>query len=387
MRRKITVFTGTRAEYGLMRTMISMLAQHDTVDLNILVSGAHLSADYGKTLSEITRDNFAPLHKVDIELTDNSPVGICSSMGKGIASYGNALQNLAPDLFVVLGDRYESFSAVAAASVVGVPVAHLYGGGTTQGAIDEVFRHAMTKMSHLHFVSCESNRQRVIQMGEDPARVWLVGSTGVENIHKLPVLTEQDVRGRLDLPSGVPYVVATYHPVTLDKSSSIEHVERLLNALREQDDLYYVFTGANADSGGRDINNFLQDNAAKNPRMRFFMSLGALLYINAARYAVGVVGNSSSGVIEIPSLKVPVLDIGDRQKGRERSEAVLHCSEQEQDIRNCIARLRTPELFEKARTIKNPFDFPGTSETIVNTLVNANLNGLLRKEFHTFSLS
>jgi len=383
-KRKITVFTGTRAEYGLMRNMIMLLARNDAVDLQILVSGAHLSPIYGDTLCEITQDDFAPVHQVDIALSDNSPVGVCASMGKAIAGYGMMLQKLSPDLMVVLGDRYESFCAVTAASVLNVPVAHIYGGGTTQGAIDEVFRHAMTKMSHLHFVSCEQNRQRVLQMGEAPERVWLVGSTGVENILTLPVLAEREVRKKLSLPEGVPYMVATFHPVTLGDAPLKEQIDLLLDALRAQDDLYYIFTGANADAGGRAINDMLRARAAVDPKMRFFMSLGVLLYINAVRYSVGVVGNSSSGVGEVPSLKVPVLDIGDRQKGRERSTAVSHCPSEAKALREAIARMRTEEALQLARTTKNPLEKPHPSKSIADILARHSLTGILYKKFSQF---
>jgi UDP-N-acetyl-D-glucosamine 2-epimerase, UDP-hydrolysing len=383
-KRKITVFTGTRAEYGLMRTMIMLLARNDAVDVQILVSGAHLSPIYGDTLREITRDDFAPVHQVDINLSDNSPVGVCVSMGKAITGYGMMLQKLSPDLMVVLGDRYESFCAVAAASVMNVPVAHIYGGGTTQGAIDEVFRHAMTKMSHLHFVSCEQNRCRVLQMGEAPERVWLVGSTGVENILTLPVLAEREVRKKLSLPEGAPYMVATFHPVTLGGAPAREQIDLLLDALQAQDDLYYVFTGANADAGGQAINDMLRTRATVDPKMRFFMSLGVLLYINAVRYSVGVVGNSSSGVGEVPSLKVPVLDIGDRQKGRERSTAVLHCSPEAKALRDAIARMRTEAALQLARTAKNPLEKPHPSKSIADILARHSLTGILYKKFSQF---
>jgi len=380
-KRRVTVFTGSRAEYGLMRTLISLLAQNSTIDIQILVSGTHLALKYGNTLNEVVQDNFAPIHQVDIDLSDNSPVGVCASMGKAIAGYGNMLQILSPDIIVALGDRYECFCAVSAASVLRVPVAHIYGGGTTQGAVDEVFRHAMTKMSHLHFVSCERNRQRVLQMGESPERIWLVGSTGIENILTLPILAEEDVRKYLFLPEGVPYVVVTYHPVTLESSSFKKHINSLLDALRAQEGLYYVFTGANADAGGQDINDMLRAQTAGDPRMRFFMSLGVLNYINAVRYSVGVVGNSSSGVGEVPSLSVPVLDIGDRQKGRERSPAVLHCQPESDALLEALGRLRMPETIEIAKSTPNPLERPHPSQYIANILAKHSLENILYKEF------
>ncbi len=384
MSRKITVFTGTRADYGLLRGVIDAIARNQSVALSILVSGAHLSNAYGNTLAEIDQDGYASIYKVDMKLVDNSPVGICASMGRAMEGYGKALRDLQPDLLVVLGDRYEAFCAASVATVMRIPVAHLYGGGTSLGAIDENFRHAITKMSHLHFVSCEVNRQRVVQMGENPDHIWLVGSSGVENTYTLPVLDERDVRKRLQLPENVPYVVVTYHPVTLESQSSKTHVDNLLEVLRAQEDWYYVFTGSNADAGAEEINMFLRKEALRDSKMRFFMSLGAELYINAGRYADAVIGNSSSGVAEIPSLGIPVLDIGNRQKGRERSVAVLHCSERKEDIASAVACLRQPETAEKARTTKNPLDIPGTSAQIASVLTSFPLEGLLEKNIpHT----
>jgi UDP-hydrolysing UDP-N-acetyl-D-glucosamine 2-epimerase len=380
--RRITVFTGTRAEYGLMRHMLELLSRWPEVDTHILASGTHLEAAYGNTISEIEQDAFAPICRVIIDLSDNTPAGVCASMGRAIAGYGAALHGLAPDLLVVLGDRYESFCAVAAATVLCLPVAHLYGGETTQGAIDDVFRHAMTKMSHLHFVSCERYRQRVIQLGEEREHVWCVGSAGVENVHTLPTLAEQDVRNYLSLPDKVPYMVATYHPATLDDTSSERHVHLLLDALCAQEGLYYVFTGANADAGGQGINDILRARAATDPRMRFFTSLGVLRYVNAVRYSAGVVGNSSSGVCEAPSLKIPVLDIGDRQKGRERSAAVLHCLPEQEALRDAVRQMRMSDIINIAETTQNPLEKLHTSQNIARILAEHPLLNILHKTFH-----
>lgn len=382
--RKIVVFTGTRAEYGLLRPMLSYLSQCHDVRLTILVSGTHLSRQFGNTIEEIKKDSFAPVHIEDIGIGDNTPLGICSSMSVALERYSRALHELNPDILVVLGDRYEGFCAVTAAAMLGIPVAHLFGGCTTQGAIDEALRHSMTKMSQLHFATCEVNRHRLLQMGEAPSRVFTVGSFGVENVHKLPVLEEKDVRTRLGLPEGVPYFVATYHPVTQEKKSSLESVRALLAALRGQN-AWYVFTGANADSGGGEINDFLREEAGRDDNMRFFMSLGVLLYINAARYSIGVVGNSSSGVGEIPSLGIPVLDIGDRQKGRVRSPAVLHCADDFESIAAGLKLMRSDEAVLRARTTPNPLDISGSTEKVCEVIRMYPLNDIIRKEFFDIS--
>lgn len=378
--RKIVIFTGTRAEYGLLRPMLSYLSHCNDVCLTLLVSGTHLSPQFGNTIEEIQKDSFAPVHIEDIGIGNNSPLGVCASMSVALGRYSRALYELNPDILVVLGDRYEGFCAVTAAAMLGVPVAHLFGGCTTQGAIDEALRHSMTKMSQLHFATCEMNRHRLLQLGEDPSRVFTVGSFGVENVHRLPVLEEKEVRSRLELPDDAPYFVVTYHPVTQEKKSSLESVRALLAALRRQDG-WYVFTGSNADSGGGEINEFLKEEVERDEKMRFFMSLGVLLYINSARYSIGVVGNSSSGVGEIPSLGIPVLDIGDRQKGRVRSPAVLHCSDDFNSIANALRLMRSDKTIIRAKTTRNPLDLPNSVEQVCEIIRTYPLTDILKKEF------
>lgn len=378
--RNVVVFTGTRAEYGLLRPVISQLSQYEDIRLTLLVSGTHLSSQFGNTIEEIKKDGFAPVKIEDIGIEGNTPLDVCASMALALGRYPRALHELHPDILVVLGDRYESFCAVTAAAMLGIPIAHLFGGCITQGAIDEVLRHAMTKMSHLHFATCEENRRRLIQLGEDPARVFTVGSLGVENVHQLPVLNKEEVRSRLHLPENVPYFVVTYHPVTQERKTPLDSVRALLAALRRQD-AFYVFTGANADSGGSEINDFLKEECRHDEKMRFFLSLGVLLYINAARYSGGVIGNSSSGVGEIPSLGIPVLDIGDRQKGRVRSQAVLHCEEDTASIYSCLKKMRTDDFLEQVKTIPNPLDIHGTSCNIANRIRTFPLDGIQKKKF------
>ena len=382
MKRRILFFTGTRAEYGLLRSVIRKVAGRHDACPEVLVSGSHLATAYGATVQEIENDALAPFHCVDISLSDNSSTGICTSMGLALSRYGAMLEKLRPDLLVVLGDRYEAFCAVAAAAVQRVPVAHLHGGEASQGAVDEYFRHAMTKMAHLHFVSCEVYRRRVIQMGELPEHVWNVGALGVENIRTVPVLSEKDVRARLGLPADVPYIVATYHPVTLQSQSLEAQISCILKALDAYPELYVVFTGANADAGGSRINSLLKQWTENSPRARFFLSLGVELYLNAVRYAVGVIGNSSSGILEIPSLGIPVLDIGSRQQGRERSHAVLHCNPIEAELIQGLEVLLSFEAQKRARQESNPYERPGTADTIADIISTHELQGILIKRFY-----
>lgn len=381
MKRRILIFTGSRAEYGLFRNVVRTLSKKPQVELHLLVSGSHLSPQYGFTFREIEQDNFAPVHTVDMQLENNDPVGICHSMGRGLAGYADVMQRIAPDMLLVLGDRYETLCAAVTASMLRVPIAHLFGGEATEGAVDDVLRHAITKMAHLHFTACEHYRQRVIQMGENPDHIWNVGSLGVENVRLLPIHTESDVRSYLQLPQYAPYLVATYHPVTLEKEQAAHEVVQLMEALKGQQGVITVFTGANADAGGQVVNELLQSVAASQPNVRFFMSLGVERYINAVRYSSGVIGNSSSGVGEVPSLGVPVLDIGNRQKGRDRSSAVLHCDLDAADIAAALKQLFSHETRRVAKIAQNPLDKPDTAQTIVNTVATYPLEGLLQKTF------
>lgn len=381
MKRRILVFTGSRAEYGLFRNVIRILAKNEQVDLHLLVSGTHLSPQYGFTLGEIERDNLAPIHVVAMDLDRNDSVGVCHSMGKSLPGYADVMQQVAPDILLVLGDRYETFCAAASASILRIPIAHLFGGEATEGAVDDVLRHAITKMSHLHFTACERYRRRVIQMGEKPERVWCVGSLGVENVHLLPVHSEDDVRAYLNLSYDRPYLVATYHPVTLEREQVTHEVEMLLKILSAKKDIVTVFTGANADAGGQEVNALLQAYVASHPNFRFFMSLGVERYINAVRYSKGVFGNSSSGIGEVPSLGVPVLDIGNRQKGRERAASVLHADLNEKEITVALNTMLQVETQQLAQTTPNPLDKPHTAQNIADIVANYPLRGLLMKTF------
>jgi UDP-hydrolysing UDP-N-acetyl-D-glucosamine 2-epimerase len=368
--RKICVFTGTRAEYGLLRSVVDKLKACGT-DVFWLVSGSHLAASYGDTLREIEADALAPCVRADIGLTDNSPSGVCDSMGRAMSLYGRILAAQKPDIMLVLGDRYEAFCAVAAAVVQRVPVAHLYGGETTLGAIDEYFRNAMTTMSQLHFTSCEAYLRRVIQLGADPSKAWNVGALGVENVLNMPVLPEEHVRAYLGIPESAEWIVATWHPETLCEKDPVVQVATLANALDDLAPLHIVFTGANADAGGKAVNDWLQQWAVRSPRHHFFLSLGVQRYINAARYAKAVVGNSSSGVIEIPSLRVPVLDVGDRQKGRERSGSVMHCACKKEDFSASLRNLLDQKYQNNTQTFLNPYEKTNSSGLIVDYLFNS----------------
>lgn len=381
MKRRILVFTGTRAEYGLLHKVLLHWVSMDTIESHLLVSGTHLEKEYGETISEIP-DWIAKVQPVKISLSHNNLLGISQSMGEALAKYGAALHELQPDVVVVLGDRYEAFCMVSAASALRRPVAHLFGGETTEGAVDEIYRHAMTKMSHMHFTSCEEYRNRVIQMGENPEKVWNVGALGVENANTLSLMLEDEIRKDLGIPAAVPYLVVTLHPATLEDEEPDEAVRALLAALQNYPDLYVVFTGSNADAGGSVINQVLRQVSESNPQFSFFMSLGVRRYLSAVRYSEGVVGNSSSGVVEVPSLAVPVLDIGTRQQGRNRSHAVLHCDPNIASITESIKNLLLPATKGKASIYPNPYDKPGTAQQISEIIASYPLHGILKKTFY-----
>lgn len=385
MKRKIAVFTGTRAEYGLLRGVVSELTAREGIDLKLVVSGSHLGKEYGDTIGEIRADNLAQTEIIDIGLEDNSPQGIAAATGRGVTLYGNFLQSWQPDLLLILGDRYEAFAAAAAASLTRTPIAHLYGGEITEGAIDDSLRHAITKLSHLHFTSCDKYRQRVIQMGEVPDQVWTVGSLGVENTLKLPQPNAEETRAMLGLPENARYIIATWHPVTLGAGDGTHELRIILDALAQHSNLYCVFTGANADAGGRAINSLLQMEASRNDHLRYFASLGVKRYIQAVRGAVAVLGNSSSAIIELPGLGIPILDIGDRQKGRERPDGVCHCEADAASIAAGLRRIFSPEFANVAAMAKNPLHKPQTAKTIADTIAAFPLEKLQRKHFHDLS--
>ncbi|WP_162878167.1 UDP-N-acetylglucosamine 2-epimerase [Trinickia diaoshuihuensis] len=384
----ICFFTGTRAEYGLLRPLMRTVETAPGVRLCTLVTGAHLAESLGNTWREIESDGLPIDERVEILMDGGTETNVCTAMGLGIMRYGEALKRLSPDLLVILGDRFEALAAAAAATVCKVPIAHIHGGELTLGAMDDAFRHAITKMSHLHFTSTEAYRRRVVQMGEAPERVFNVGALGVENIKSLPLLSKSEVERRLELAAEQPYFLVTFHPATLEVQPPDEQLEALLSALDAFPSHVCAFTGANADPGGGGLNRMLALAAQARPgRFRFSMSLGVTLYLSAARYAAAVVGNSSSGIIEVPSLGVPTVDIGSRQQGRIRSESVLHCVPQTSAIEAAIATAIGADFRARAAAASNPYDRPGTSRSIVEAILDVDLKAVRDKSFYDIGCS
>lgn len=363
--KRICVFTSTRAEYGLLKGLMEQIRDDAGLSLQLLVSGAHLSPEFGMTCREIEQDGFAIDEKIEMLLSSDTPVGLCKSMGLGLIGFSEALARLQPELLVVLGDRYEALAAVMAAMPACIPVAHLHGGEATFGLIDEAIRHAITKMSYLHFTATEVYRRRVIQLGEHPERVFNVGAIGLDRIRQLALLGREELETALDFSLAPRSVLVTFHPVTLEQATAGGQFENLLTALDRLQPLQVIFTKANADTDGRIINRLIDGYVAGHPdRSRAFVSLGSLRYLSAMRQVDAVVGNSSSGIIEAPSLGVPTVNIGDRQQGRIRAASVIDCAPTVDSIVAAMERTFSKAFKKSAASVDNPYEGGNTAARI-----------------------
>lgn len=383
MSRKICVVTGSRAEYGLLRWVMEGIRETPELELQIIATGMHLSPEFGLTYREIEKDSFLIDHKVEMLLSSDTPSGLAKSMGLGLIGFGDALQQFKPDLIMLLGDRFEIFSAAAAAMVARIPVAHLHGGETTEGAFDEAIRHSITKMSHLHFAATEAYRNRIVQLGENPEYVFNVGATGVDNIKKLNLLDREALEAELDFKLGARNLLVTFHPVTLENATSSHQFEQLLEALESLRDTHLIFTRPNADTDGRVIMEVIEGYVSKNKEKAIvFSSLGVQKYLSAMRLMDGVVGNSSSGLIEAPSFPVGTINIGDRQKGRIRAESVIDCEPNTKSIKNALQKLFSSEFQKELKNIENPYGNGGAAKKIVDILRQVDSAKLLKKKFY-----
>ena len=383
--RTICVFTGSRAEYGLLRPLIRAMREEPGLDLQLLVGGSHLSAGQGRTAGEIEADGNPIAALAAVELADDSPAAVCQALGAAVQATGEALGRLGPDILVLLGDRWEVLAAACAAALLRIPVAHIHGGEASFGAVDDAFRHAVTKLAHLHFVAAEAYRRRVVQLGEDPGRVFCVGALGAAGLRELTLLTRDELSRELSLDLSGPFALVTFHPATLDTDVDADAVQcrNLLAALDAVPELALVLTRAGADAGGAAVNRRLERFAAERPgRCRLFASLGQRRYVSAMRHAAVVAGNSSSGLLEAPSFGVPVVNVGDRQKGRIRAANVIDCGTAREDIQAAQARALSPEFRACLAGMLNPVERPGTIRLIVEQLKAADLSALLKKEFH-----
>ena len=382
MNRKICVVTGTRAEYGLLRWLMEYIRETPGLELQIIATGMHLSPEFGLTYREIENDGFSIDRKVEILLSSDTPAGLAKSMGLGLICFGDALQQLQPDIMLVLGDRFELFSAVAAAMVARIPVAHLHGGESTEGAFDEAIRHSITKMSHLHFVAAEEYRKRVIQLGEHPDRVFLVGGLGIDNINKLDLLDRSELETALEFKLGLKNLLITFHPVTLENESSAMQMTELLAALETLENTHLIFTMPNADTGGRVLIEMIDQFVAKHPNARSYTSLGQLRYLSCVKHVDGVVGNSSSGLIEVPSFAKGTINIGDRQEGRLKADSVVDCDPDRKSITKALQYLYSDTFLKKLQDVHNHYGEGGASKKIVKILQDHPLESILKKSFH-----
>jgi GDP/UDP-N,N'-diacetylbacillosamine 2-epimerase (hydrolysing) len=388
MKRKLCVVTGARAEYGLLKPLLDKIKTDKGLTLQLIVTGMHLSPEFGYTYRTIEKDHFRIDDRIDILLNSDTPASICKSMGLAITGFAETYQRLKPDILIVLGDRFEIFSAVSAALVSRIPVAHLYGGELTEGAFDDAFRHSITKMSHLHFTSTAQYRQRVIQLGEHPDRVFNVGAIGLDNIRKLNLLPKKELEKELAIRFNKHNLLVTFHPVTLEHNTSGQQFQNLLYALNRLENTNIIFTKANADTGGQIINKMIDEYVLNNSYKAIaFTSLGQLKYLSTLQFVDAVVGNSSSGIIEAPSFKIGTINIGDRQKGRIRSNSIIDCHPSKQGIRNAIRMLYSQRFQGCLKSVISPYGDGNSTEKIIKIIKRYNLTDILKKSFYDIRFS
>lgn len=382
--KKISVLTATRAEYGLLKPIIKKLKEVSDFDVRIVVTGAHLSPEFGLTYKEIEQDGIEVDEKIEILLSADTPSAVSKSMGLAMISFADYFCKLNPDMLIVLGDRYETLAVCCVAMNQRVAIAHLYGGETTVGAVDESIRHAITKLSYLHFTSTEAYRNRVIQLGEQPSRAFCVGAIGIENILNENLMSKAELEASINFKLDSSYAVVTFHPVTLEYSNSAEQLKELLDACGTHKNIKFIFTKANADTDGRIINQLIDSFVKATDNAVAFTSLGMVRYLSTLKYCSMVIGNSSSGLLEAPSFHIPTINIGDRQKGRLQADSVINCEPNREEIDKAITLALSKEFREKAHNTINPYGDGNTSGKIVDVIKDFILNDKidLKKKFY-----
>lgn len=381
--KRIGVVTGARSEYGLLRWVMQEITDSPVLDLQLIATGMHLSPEFGLTYRDIEADGFRIDRKVEMLLSSDTPVGVTKSMGLALCGFADALAELQPDMLLLLGDRYEMLAAATAALMARVPIAHLHGGETTEGAVDEAIRHAITKMSYLHFVAADEYRQRVIQLGEAPERVYNVGGLGIDNILKLDLLDRPALEAALDFTLGPHNLLVTFHPVTLEEGATEAQMGELLAALEGLDDTHLIFTMPNADTESRLLFGMIHEFVNRHPlTAKAYTSLGQLRYLSCIRHVDGVVGNSSSGLLEVPTFKKGTINIGDRQQGRLRAASVIDCEPARTAIRKALLTLYSGAFQTGLANVINPYGSGGASTRIVKVLEGLGHDTLLKKSFY-----
>ena len=384
--RKICVVTSTRAEYGLLYWLLKEIKADSELKLQLIVTGVHLSPEFGLTYKEIEKE-FKIDKKIEILSSSHTSLDICAEMARVYEKFAPALAELKPDILVLLGDRYEIFGVAGVASIMQIPIAHIHGGETTQGAFDEAFRHSITKMSHIHFAATNEYANRIIQLGEDPSRVFNVGGPGIENIKKLNLLNKDEFEKSIKFKLAKKNILITFHPVTLENSSAREQFNELLNALDELEETNFIFTKANSDTDGDVINKMIDEYVSENPQKAVaFASLGQLRYLSAIKFVDIVLGNSSSALLEVPSFKKATINIGDRQKGRARASSVIDVRPVKEEILAAIKRAFSKEFEQTLKDTINPYDGGNPSKKMVKILKEIKLEGILKKKFYDIGI-
>lgn len=384
--KKICIITATRAEYGLLKPLMNKLQESDQFELQIVATGAHLSPEFGLTYRFIESDGFQINDKVEMLLSSDTPTGIVKSMGLAQIGFADIFNRLRPDAIVILGDRYEMLSVASAAAIFTIPIIHLHGGEITEGAYDDAIRHAISKLSAIHFTSTEEYRQRLIQMGELPTHVHNVGAIGLDNIIDLPLMSREELENSLGIVFKKYNYQITFHPETLSDISSEQQFDILLQAIRQQKDSYFIFTKANADTNGRVINQMIDKFVAENNTISSaYSSLGSLRFLSTVKICDAIVGNSSSGIIEAPSLGTATINIGDRQRGRTQANSVVNCKVDLEEILEAFQNITDSTFKKSLKRVQNPYGQGGTSDKIVQALSQADFKDLKIKKFHNIA--
>jgi UDP-N-acetylglucosamine 2-epimerase (non-hydrolysing)/GDP/UDP-N,N'-diacetylbacillosamine 2-epimerase (hydrolysing) len=385
--RKIAIFTGTRAEYGLLYWIIKGLHESADTELQLYVGGTHLSSEFGNTVQQIEQDGFPISARLDFLSSSDTPIDIAKSMGSALVLASETFQRNKPDLLVVLGDRFEAMAICQAAMLECLPIAHIHGGETTEGLIDEAVRHSITKMSHIHFTSTEVYRKRVIQLGESPEKVFNVGAPGIDNVKSLALLDRKSLSDSLDFDVMGPFLVVTYHPVTLDKNGAINALNNLLSVLATYSELKFIITYPNADTHGRSLIEVLQEFSRRySDQVLLVQSLGQLRYISLLKHCELVVGNSSSGLIEAPAFNKPTVNIGRRQGGRLSGDTVINCDEDLLSISRSLKKAMTEDFKVRCDKSHNPYGNGGSSRKILEIIKDIPLDNLIFKQFYNLKL-
>ena len=380
--RKICVVTGTRAEYGLLKEVMKKIQNDHNLTLQLIVTGMHLSNNFGNTVEEIRNDGFRIDYEIPILEGDGRELSMHESIALGILEFTKSLEELKPDLMIILGDRFEIFAAATASLVARIPIGHIHGGETTEGLLDEAFRHSITKMSQIHFVAANEYQNRVVQLGENPEYVHLVGGLGVDLIQNLKLYTKKELETELDLIFSRKNLLITFHPVTLEDNTSDFQISQLLLALAKMKETTLIFTMPNADTGGNAIREKIEEFVRNKENARAYASLGNLKYLSLMSHVDAVVGNSSSGLTEAPTFKVGTINIGERQSGRLKANSVIDCRATENDISKALSKIYSDEYQEVLRSVVNPYGEGGASDRIVRLIKKVQLRNILLKKFY-----